>query len=62
MRLLARKPYATARAWAANGAASVVGAALAPQIAWDLGIPALVVLAAAVYLGTALAARRAAAR
>lgn len=62
MRLLAPQPYATARAWAANGAASVVGAALAPQIAWDLGIPALVVLAAAVYLGTALAARRAAVR
>ena len=62
MRLLAPQPYATARAWAANGAASVVGAALAPQLAWDLGIPALVVLAAAVYLGTALAARRAAAR
>ena len=62
MRLLAPQPYATARAWAANGAASVVGAALAPQIAWDLGIPALVVLAAIVYLGTALAARRAAAR
>ena len=59
MRLLAPNPYATARAWAANGAASVVGAALAPQIAWDLGIPALVVLAAAVYFGTALAARRA---
>ena len=57
MRLLAPQPYTTARAWAANGAASVVGAALAPQIAWDLGIPALVVLAAAVYLGTALAAR-----
>ena len=62
MRLLAPKPYATARAWAANGAASVVGAALAPQIAWDLGIPALGVLAAAVYLGTGVAARRAAAR
>ena len=62
MRLLAPQPYATARAWAANGAASVVGAALAPQIAWDLGIPALVVLAAIVYLGTALAARRAAIR
>ncbi len=62
MRLLARQPYATARAWAANGAASVVGAALAPQIAWDVGIPALVVLAAIVYLGTALAARRSAAR
>lgn len=62
MRLLAPQPYATARAWAANGAASVVGAALAPQIAWDLGIPALVVLAAIVYLGTALAARPAAVR
>ncbi len=62
MRLLAPQPHATARAWAANGAASVVGAALAPQIAWGLGIPALVVLAAAVYLGTALAARRAAVR
>ena len=62
MRLLAPQPYATARAWAANGAASVVGAALAPQIAWDWGIPALVMLAAAVYLGTALAARRAAVR
>ena len=62
MRLLAPQPYATARAWAANGAASVVGAALAPQLAWDLGIPALGVLAAAVYLGTALAARRAAVR
>ena len=62
MRLLAPQPYATARAWAANGAASVVGAALAPQIAWDLGIPALVVLAAAAYLGTAQAARRSVAR
>ena len=62
MRLLAPQPYATARAWAANGAASVVGAALAPQLAWDFGIPALGVLAAAVYLGTALAARRAAVR
>ncbi len=62
MRLLAPQPYATARAWAANGAASVVGAALAPQIAWDLGIPALGALAAAVYLGTALAARRSALR
>ena len=62
MRLLAPQPYATARAWAANGAASVVGAALAPQIAWDVGIPALVVLAAVVYLGTALAAWRSVAR
>ena len=62
MRLLAPQPYATARAWAANGAASVVGAALAPQLAWDLGIPALGVLASVVYLGTALAARRAAVR
>ena len=58
MRLLAPRPYATARAWAANGAASVVGAALAPQLAWDLGIPALGALAAAVYAGAALAARR----
>ena len=59
MRLLAPRPYATARAWAANGAASVVGAALAPQIAWDLGIPAIGALAAAVYAGAALAARAA---
>ena len=62
MRLLAPQPYATARAWAANGAASVVGAALAPQLSWDLGIPAVGVLAAAVYLGAALAVRRAALR
>ena len=62
MRLLAPQPYATARAWAANGAASVVGAALAPQLSWDLGIPAVGVLAAAVYLGAALAVRRAVVR
>lgn len=62
MRLLAPRPYATARAWAANGAASVVGAALAPQLAWDLGIPALGALAAAVYAGAALAAAQAARR
>lgn len=62
MRLLAPRPYATARAWAANGAASVVGAALAPQIAWDLGIPAIGALAAAVYAGAALAAATQAAR
>ena len=57
MRLLAPQPYAAARAWAANGAASVAGAALAPQIAWDLGIPAVAALAAAVYAGAALAVR-----
>ena len=62
MRLLAPQPYATARAWAANGAASVVGAALVPQLAWDLGIPAVGVLAAAVYVGAALAALRNAVR
>lgn len=57
MRLLAPRPYATARAWAANGAASVAGAALAPQLAWDLGVPAVGALAAAVYAGAALAVR-----
>ena len=62
MRLLAPQSYATARAWAANGAASVVGAALAPQLTWDLGIPAVVLLAAAVYASGALAVRRSGAR
>jgi len=53
-----RAPSSIPWAWAINGCASVIGAVLANGLAVELGFSAVVVMAAALYLGAAAAFAR----